>query len=56
MIQSYVLRPALLAANFVGAGNRRLAEPGAFDVWVGQSSEDGLHTQITLYAAAPASA
>lgn len=42
--------------EFVGAGNRRLAEPGAFDVWVGQSSEDGLHTQITLYAAAPASA
>ncbi|WP_404476268.1 glycoside hydrolase family 3 N-terminal domain-containing protein [Novosphingobium sp. BL-52-GroH] len=37
--------------EFVGADNQRLAEPGLFDVWVGQSSTGGLHTQITLYAA-----
>lgn len=36
--------------EFVGAGNRRIAEPGLFDLWVGQSSVDGLHTQVTLYA------
>lgn len=42
--------------EFVGAGNRRIAEPGLFDLWVGQSSVDGLHTQITLYAEAPPSA
>ena len=36
--------------EFVGAGNRRIAEPGLFDLWVGQSSVDGLHAHITLYA------
>ena len=42
--------------QFVGQGNRILAEPGLFDLWVGQSSEGGLHAQFTLYAeeAAPA--
>ena len=44
--------------QFVGSGNRILAEPGLFDLWVGQSSEGGLHAQFTLYAeeAAPAPA
>jgi len=37
--------------QFVGAGNRIIAEPGAFDLWVGQSSTNGLHAQFTLYAA-----
>ena len=37
--------------QFVGAGSRIIAEPGAFDLWVGQSSTDGLHAQFTLYAA-----
>lgn len=37
--------------QFVGAGNRIIAEPGAFDLWVGQSSINGLHAQFTLYAA-----
>ncbi|WP_022683681.1 glycoside hydrolase family 3 N-terminal domain-containing protein [Sphingobium bisphenolivorans] len=37
--------------QFVGSGNRIIAEPGAFDLWVGQSSTDGLHAQFTLYAA-----
>ena len=41
--------------EFVGAGNRRIAEPGLFDLWVGQSSTGGLHGQFTLYAAAPTS-
>lgn len=36
--------------EFVGAGNRRIAEPGLFDLWVGQSSAGGLHAQFTLYA------
>ena len=36
--------------EFVGTGNRRIAEPGAFDLWVGQSSTDGLHADLTLYA------
>jgi beta-glucosidase len=39
--------------EFVGAGNARIAEPGLFDIWVGQSSTGGLHSQIELYAAAP---
>ncbi|MCP1469012.1 beta-glucosidase [Sphingobium sp. OAS761] len=39
--------------EFVGAGNRRMAEPGVFDLWVGQSSVGGLHTQFTLYGAPP---
>ena len=44
--------------QFVGSGNRIIAEPGLFDLWLGQSSEGGLHSQFTLYAeeAAPASA
>jgi beta-glucosidase len=41
--------------EFVGAGNRRIAEPGLFDLWVGQSSTGGLHGQFTLYAASPTS-
>ncbi|MEE4451692.1 glycoside hydrolase family 3 N-terminal domain-containing protein [Novosphingobium resinovorum] len=53
--ESRTVRFTLVRADlqFVGDGNRWLAEPGVFDVWVGQSSEDGLHTQITLYAAPP---
>jgi beta-glucosidase len=39
--------------QFVGAGSRIIAEPGLFDVWVGQSSVGGLHAQFTLYAAEP---
>ncbi|WP_454798173.1 beta-glucosidase BglX [Novosphingobium lindaniclasticum] len=39
--------------EFVGAGNRRIAEPGLFDLWIGQSSTDGLHGQVTLYADVP---
>ncbi|WP_420145323.1 beta-glucosidase BglX [Sphingobium sp.] len=38
--------------EFVGARNQRIAEPGVFDLWVGQSSVGGLHGQFTLYAAA----
>jgi beta-glucosidase len=37
--------------EFVGDGNKRIAEPGQFDLWVGQSSTDGLHARFTLYAA-----
>jgi beta-glucosidase len=36
--------------EFIGAGNRTIAEPGDFDLWVGQSSVGGLHTTFTLYA------
>jgi beta-glucosidase len=36
--------------EFVGARNQRLAEPGVFDLWVGQSSVGGLNAQFTLYA------
>ena len=36
--------------QFVGTGSRIIAEPGLFDLWLGQSSVDGLHTQFTLYA------
>jgi beta-glucosidase len=52
---SRIIRFALSRVDleFVGANNQRLAEPGLFDVWVGQSSAGGLNTQITLYAAAP---
>lgn len=38
--------------QFVGAGNQRIAEPGVFDLWVGQASEGGLKAQFTLYAEA----
>ena len=41
--------------EFVGSGNRRIAEPGLFDIWLGQSSLGGLHTQIELYAPASVS-
>ncbi|WP_176597649.1 MULTISPECIES: glycoside hydrolase family 3 N-terminal domain-containing protein [Sphingobium] len=37
--------------QFVGAGSRIIAEPGLFDLWLGQSSDGGLHSQFTLYAA-----
>lgn len=40
--------------QFVGAGSHILAEPGLFDLWLGQSSVGGLHTQFTLYAQEPA--
>jgi beta-glucosidase len=41
--------------QFVGAGSKIIAEPGLFDLWLGQSSNGGLHSQFTLYAAeAPA--
>lgn len=48
---SYV-RFALSRADleFVGTDNRMIVEPGAFDLWVGQSSTDGLHAQFTLYS------
>ncbi|MGF7155408.1 glycoside hydrolase family 3 N-terminal domain-containing protein [Novosphingobium gossypii] len=36
--------------RFVGQGNRWIAEPGVFDIWVGQSSQGGLHGRVTLYA------
>lgn len=36
--------------EFVGARNQRVAEPGVFDLWIGQSSVGGLHAQFTLYA------
>lgn len=36
--------------QFVGAGSRIIAEPGLFDLWLGQSSNGGLHSQFTLYA------
>lgn len=39
--------------SFIGAGNKRIVEPGLFDLWVGDSSIDGLHTQFTLYAGKP---
>ncbi|BBF67886.1 glycoside hydrolase family 3 N-terminal domain-containing protein [Sphingomonas bisphenolicum] len=40
--------------EFVGARSQRIAEPGAFDLWVGQSSVGGLKGEFTLYAAEPA--
>lgn len=36
--------------QFVGYRNQILAEPGLFDVWIGQSSVGGLQGQFTLYA------
>lgn len=36
--------------SFIGAGNKRIVEPGLFDLWVGDSSTGGLHAQFTLYA------
>ncbi|MDO7836912.1 glycoside hydrolase family 3 N-terminal domain-containing protein [Sphingobium sp. HBC34] len=36
--------------EFVGAKSQRIAEPGAFDLWVGQSSVGGLKGAFTLYA------
>ena len=41
--------------QFVGQGNRIISEPGLFDLWLGQSSEGGLHAQFTLYAEEAAS-
>lgn len=41
--------------EFIGAGGRVVAEPGDFDLWLGQSSVGGLHATFTLYAAEPAS-
>ncbi len=40
--------------EFVGAKSQRIAEPGAFDLWVGQSSVGGLKGAFTLYAEGPA--
>ena len=40
--------------EFVGARSQRIAEPGAFDLWVGQSSVGGLKGEFTLYAEGPA--
>ncbi|WP_336967830.1 glycoside hydrolase family 3 N-terminal domain-containing protein [Sphingobium aromaticiconvertens] len=40
--------------SFIGAGNKRIVEPGLFDLWIGDSSIGGLHTQFTLYAGEPA--
>jgi len=37
--------------EFVGQGSKTIAEPGDFDVWLSQSSVDGLHATFTLYAA-----
>lgn len=58
--ESRTVRFSLSRADlqFVGSGNRIIAEPGLFDLWLGQSSEGGLHAQFTLYAeaVAPASA
>ncbi|BBD96708.1 beta-glucosidase [Sphingobium amiense] len=42
--------------EFVGARNRRIAEPGDFDLWVGQSSVGGLKGSFTLFADVPAKA
>jgi beta-glucosidase len=36
--------------EFVGPGSKTIAEPGDFDVWLSQSSVDGLHGTFTLYA------
>ncbi|MET0372435.1 MAG: beta-glucosidase BglX [Sphingobium sp.] len=37
--------------EFIGAGSKVIAEPGEFDLWLGQSSVGGLHGMFTLYAA-----
>ncbi|PZU56334.1 MAG: beta-glucosidase [Sphingobium sp.] len=39
--------------TFVGQGGKTIAEPGDFDLWVGQSSTGGLHASFTLYAEQP---
>lgn len=54
--QSKTVRFSLSRSDlqFVGAGNNLIAEPGLFDLWLGQSSDGGLHTQFTLYAPEPA--
>jgi beta-glucosidase len=36
--------------EFIGSDNRKIAEPGDFDVWLSQSSVDGLHASFTLFA------
>jgi beta-glucosidase len=36
--------------EFVGAGAQVIAEPGDFDLWLGQSSDGGLHATFTLFA------
>jgi beta-glucosidase len=36
--------------QFIGQDNKYIAEPGDFDVWLSQSSVDGLHATFTLYA------
>jgi beta-glucosidase len=54
--ESKVVRFSISRADlsFIGAGNKRIVEPGLFDLWVGDSSTDGLHAQFTLYAETPA--
>ncbi|MFK4872910.1 glycoside hydrolase family 3 N-terminal domain-containing protein [Novosphingobium sp. ZW T3_23] len=54
--ESKVVRFAIARKDleFVGSGNRRIAEPGLFDLWIGQSSSGGLHSQIELFAPATA--
>jgi len=54
--QSKLVRFSLSRVDleFVGSGNKRIAEPGLFDLWLGQSSLGGLHAQFTLYAEQPA--
>ncbi|MGC4250269.1 MAG: beta-glucosidase BglX [Sphingobium sp.] len=54
--ESKLVRFSLSRADleFVGPGNKRIAEPGLFDLWLGQSSLGGLHAQFTLYAEQPA--
>lgn len=42
--------------QFVGQGSKTIAEPGLFDLWVAQSSVDGLHAQFTLFADVPPAA
>jgi beta-glucosidase len=50
--ENKVVRFSLSRADlsFIGAGGKRIVEPGLFDLWVGDSSTDGLHAQFTLYA------
>ena len=54
--ESKVVRFSISRADlsFIGAGNKRIVEPGLFDLWVGDSSTGGLHGQFTLYANSPA--
>src|SRR5690606_42153048 len=53
--QSRLVRFSLSRTDleFVGSGSKRIAEPGLFDLWLGQSSQGGLHAQFTLYAEQP---